>query len=123
MLIPPLDDFGDGSTITDAAVGGGVVEIVVYGSADEDEDDVVVGGDLSYDILAYPLLEIVVLVGVIVAVSPSPLINVKPDDLVLVVADFFVLLVSIQLDLLYDILAYPLLLLLALLVSPPLFDT
>jgi len=108
MLIPPLEDFGDDGA-TAAAAGGGVVE----------KDDV--GVDLSYDILAYPLLEIVILVGVIVAVSPSPLINVKPDDLVFVV-DFFVLLVSIQLDLLYEVFAYPLLLL-APLVPPPLFDT
>ena len=120
MLIPPLEDFGDDGANAAAAAGGGVVEIV--GSADEDD----VGVDLSYDILAYPLLEIVILVGVIVAVSPSPLINVKPDDLVVVVVvvvvDFFVLLVSIQLDLLYEVFAYPLLLL-APLVSPPLFDT
>ena len=112
MLIPPLEDFGDDGANAAAAAGGGVVE----------KDDV--GVDLSYDILAYPLLEIVILVGVIVAVSPSPLINVKPDDLVVVVVvvDFFVLLVSIQLDLLYEVFAYPLLLL-APLVSPPLFDT
>ena len=117
MLIPPLEDFGDDGANAAAAAGGGVVEIV--GSADEDD----VGVDLSYDILAYPLLEIVILVGVIVAVSPSPLINVKPDDLVVVVVvDFFVLVVSIQLDLLYEVFAYPLLLL-APLVSPPLFDT
>ena len=64
MLIPPLEDFGDDGANAAAAAGGGVVE----------KDDV--GVDLSYDILAYPLLEIVILVGVIVAVSPSPLINV-----------------------------------------------